>query len=253
MLKEGAALTPNFWRAPTDNDMGAGLQNRYAAWKNPGLKLVSLNSKTENDQIVVNAEYDMKNVSAKLYLTYVINNEGAIKVTQKMTADKNAKVSPMFRFGMQMQMPKCFETVEYYGRGPVENYSDRNHSTDLGIYRQSVDEQFYSYIRPQETGTKTDIRWWKQTDATGLGLQVKSCTPFYASAIHFDTEELDDGDDKEQRHSFDLKKSKFTNLFLDSAHMGVGGENSWGAWPLEKYRVHYGNKTFTFTLIPQGK
>ncbi len=140
MLKEGAALTPNFWRAPTDNDMGAGLQNRYAAWKNPGLKLVSLNSKTENDQIVVNAEYDMKNVSAKLYLTYVINNEGAIKVTQKMTADKNAKVSPMFRFGMQMQMPKCFETVEYYGRGPVENYSDRNHSTDLGIYRQSVDE-----------------------------------------------------------------------------------------------------------------
>lgn len=150
MLKEGAALTPNFWRAPTDNDMGAGLQNRYAAWKNPGLKLVSLNSKTENDQIVVNAEYDMKNVSAKLYLTYVINNEGAIKVTQKMTADKNAKVSPMFRFGMQMQMPKCFETVEYYGRGPVENYSDRNHSTDLGIYRQSVDEQFYSYIRPQE-------------------------------------------------------------------------------------------------------
>lgn len=82
--------------------------------ENPGLKLVSLNSKTENDQIVVNAEYDMKNVSAKLYLTYVINNEGAIKVTQKMTADKNAKVSPMFRFGMQMQMPKCFETVEYY-------------------------------------------------------------------------------------------------------------------------------------------
>ena len=107
MLKEGAALTPNFWRAPTDNDMGAGLQNRYAAWKNPGLKLVSLNSKTENDQIVVNAEYDMKNVSAKLYLTYVINNEGAIKVTQKMTADKNAKVSPMFRFGMQMQMCKA--------------------------------------------------------------------------------------------------------------------------------------------------
>lgn len=84
----------------------------------------------------MNAEYDMKNVSAKLYLTYVINNEGAIKVTQKMTADKNAKVSPMFRFGMQMQMPKCFETVEYYGRGPVENYSDRNHSTDLGIYRR---------------------------------------------------------------------------------------------------------------------
>ena len=196
MLKEGAALTPNFWRAPTDNDMGAGLQNKYAAWKNPGLKLVSLNSKTENDQIVVNAEYDMKNVSAKLYLTYVINNEGAIKVTQKMTADKNATVSPMFRFGMQMQMPKCFETVEYYGRGPVENYSDRNHSTDLGIYRQSVNEQFYSYIRPQETGTKTDIRWWKQLNAGGNGLKVVGDAPFSASALHYTICSLDDGDKK---------------------------------------------------------
>ena len=87
----------------------------------------------ENKQVIVEAVYDMPTVSAKLNLTYVINNKGAIKVTQKMTADKNAKVSPMFRFGMQMQMPKCFETVEYYGRGPVENYSDRNHSTDLGI------------------------------------------------------------------------------------------------------------------------
>ena len=196
MLKEGAALTPNFWRAPTDNDMGAGLQNKYAAWKNPGLKLVSLNSKTENDQIVVNAEYDMKNVSAKLYLTYVINNEGAIKVTQKMTADKNATVSPMFRFGMQMQMPKCFETVEYYGRGPVENYSDRNHSTDLGIYRQSVNEQFYSYIRPQETGTKTDIRWWKQLNAGGNGLKVVGDAPFSASALHYTICSLDDGEQK---------------------------------------------------------
>ena len=160
MLKEGAALTPNFWRAPTDNDMGAGLQNRYAAWKNPGLKLVSLNSKTENDQIVVNAEYDMKNVSAKLYLTYVINNEGAIKVTQKMTADKNAKVSPMFRFGMQMQMPKCFETVEYYGRGPVENYSDRNHSTDLGIYRQSVTKLRGGATFPLGSAKSKDIPWY---------------------------------------------------------------------------------------------
>jgi hypothetical protein len=156
-------------------------------------------------------------------------------------------------FGMLMQMPYTMEKSNYYGRGPIENYSDRKDCMRIGVYTDDADNQYFPYIRPQESGTKSDIRWWKQTDATGLGLQVKSCTPFYASAIHFDTEELDDGDDKEQRHSFDLKKSKFTNLFLDSAHMGVGGENSWGAWPLEKYRVHYGNKTFTFTLIPQGK
>ena len=97
------------------------------------------------------------------------------------------------------------------------------------------------------------MRWWNQTDASGFGFKVKSCKPFYASAIHFDTEELDDGDDKEQRHSFNLKKSKFTNLFLDAEHSGVAGENSWGAWPLEKYRLHYGDKNFTFVLIPLDK
>ena len=250
MLKEGAALTPNFWRAPTDNDMGAGLQNKYAAWKNPGLKLVSLNSKTENDQIVVNAEYDMKNVSAKLYLTYVINNEGAIKVTQKMTADKNATVSPMFRFGMQTQMPKCFETVEYYGRGPVENYSDRNHSTDLGIYRQSVNEQFYSYIRPQETGTKTDIRWWKQLNAGGNGLKVVGDAPFSASALHYTICSLDDGEQKDQRHSPEVQKADLTNLIIDKAQMGLGCVNSWGALPLPQYMLPYGDYEFTFILTP---
>ena len=250
MLKEGAALTPNFWRAPTDNDMGAGLQNRYASWKNPGLKLVSLNSKTENDQIIVNAEYDMKNVSAKLYLTYVINNEGAIKVTQKMTADKNAKVSPMFRFGMQMQMPKSFETVEYYGRGPIENYSDRNHSTDLGIYRQSVDDQFYSYIRPQETGTKTDIRWWKQLNAGGNGLKVVGDAPFSASALHYTICSLDDGEQKDQRHSPEVQKADLTNLIIDKVQMGLGCVNSWGALPLPQYILPYGDYEFTFILTP---
>lgn len=250
MLKEGAALTPNFWRAPTDNDYGAGLQNRYAAWKNPGLKLVSLNSKTENDQVIVNAEYEMKNVSAKLYLTYVINNAGAIKVTQKMTADKNAKVSPMFRFGMQMQMPKTFEAIEYYGRGPVENYSDRNHCTDLGIYRQSVDEQFYSYIRPQETGNKTDIRWWKQLNAGGNGLKVVAEAPFSASALHYTICSLDDGVQKDQRHSPEVKKADLTNLCIDKAQMGLGCVNSWGAMPLPQYMLPYGDYEFTFILTP---
>lgn len=250
MLKEGATLTPNFWRAPTDNDYGAGLQNRYAAWKNPGLKLVSLNSKTENDQVIVNAEYEMKNVSAKLYLTYVINNAGAIKVTQKMTADKNAKVSPMFRFGMQMQMPKAFEAIEYYGRGPVENYSDRNHCTDLGIYRQSVDEQFYSYIRPQETGNKTDIRWWKQLNAGGNGLKVVGEAPFSASALHYTICSLDDGVQKDQRHSPEVKKADLTNLCIDKAQMGLGCVNSWGAMPLPQYMLPYGDYEFTFILSP---
>lgn len=256
LLGEGGTLKPNFWRAPTDNDMGAGLQKKFQAWKNPQMNLKNIDVKKDKktNSVTILTSFDMPEVQGQMDITYVVfANTGAVKVTEDFKATEGAKVSDMFRFGMLMQMPYTMEKSNYYGRGPIENYSDRKDCMRIGVYTDDADNQYFPYIRPQESGTKSDIRWWKQTDATGLGLQVKSCTPFYASAIHFDTEELDDGDDKEQRHSFNLKKSKFTNLFLDSAHMGVGGENSWGAWPLEKYRVHYGNKTFTFTLIPQGK
>ena len=256
LLGEGGTLKPNFWRAPTDNDMGAGLQKKFKAWKNPQMNLKNIEVKKDKktNSVTILTSFDMPEVQGQMDITYVVfANTGAVKVTEDFKATEGAKVSDMFRFGMLMQMPYTMEKSNYYGRGPIENYSDRKDCMRIGVYTDDADNQYFPYIRPQESGTKSDIRWWKQTDATGLGLQVKSCTPFYASAIHFDTEELDDGDDKEQRHSFDLKKSKYTNLFLDSAHMGVGGENSWGAWPLEKYRVHYGNKTFTFTLIPQGK
>ena len=256
LLGEGGTLKPNFWRAPTDNDMGAGLQKKFKAWKNPQMNLKNIDVKKDKktNSVTILTSFDMPEVQGQMDITYVVfANTGAVKVTEDFKATEGAKVSDMFRFGMLMQMPYTMEKSNYYGRGPIENYSDRKDCMRIGVYTDDADNQYFPYIRPQESGTKSDIRWWKQTDAIGLGLQVKSCTPFYASAIHFDTEELDDGDDKEQRHSFDLKKSKFTNLFLDSAHMGVGGENSWGAWPLEKYRVHYGNKTFTFTLIPQGK
>ena len=256
LLGEGGTLKPNFWRAPTDNDMGAGLQKKFKAWKNPQMNLKNIDVKKDKktNSVTILTSFDMPEVQGQMDITYVVfANTGAVKVTEDFKATEGAKVSDMFRFGMLMQMPYTMEKSNYYGRGPIENYSDRKDCMRIGVYTDDADNQCFPYIRPQESGTKSDIRWWKQTDATGLGLQVKSCTPFYASAIHFDTEELDDGDEKEQRHSFDLKKSKFTNLFLDSAHMGVGGENSWGAWPLEKYRVHYGNKTFTFTLIPQGK
>ena len=256
LLGEGGTLKPNFWRAPTDNDMGAGLQKKFQAWKNPQMNLKNIDVKKDKkaNSVTIVTSFDMPEVQGQMDITYVVfANTGAVKVTEGFKATEGAKVSDMFRFGMLMQMPYTMEKSNYYGRGPIENYSDRKDCMRIGVYTDDADNQYFPYIRPQESGTKSDIRWWKQTDATGLGLQVKSCTPFYASAIHFDTEELDDGDDKEQRHSFDLKKSKFTNLFLDAAHMGVGGENSWGAQPLEKYRVHYGNKTFTFTLIPQGK
>lgn len=149
-----------------------------------------------------------------------------------------------------MRMPKDFETVEYYGRGPIENYSDRNNSTHLGIYRQTVDEQFYPYIRPQENGTKTDIRWWKMLNAASCGLQVIAENPFSASALHYTIESLDDGKAKEQRHSPEVQKSSFTNLCIDKAQMGLQGVNSWGGLPLPEYQLPYGDYEFTFILEP---
>ena len=256
MLGEGGTLKPNFWRAPTDNDMGANLQKKFKVWKNPQMNLKNIDVKKDKkaNTVTIVTSFDMPEVQGQMDITYLVfANTGAVKVTEDFKATEGAKVSDMFRFGMLLQMPYSMEKSTYYGRGPIENYSDRKDCMRIAIYNDDAVNQYFPYIRPQESGTKSDIRWWKQTDATGLGLQVKSCAPFYASALHFDTEELDDGDEKEQRHSFDLKKSKFTNLFLDAAHMGVGGENSWGAWPLEKYRIHYGSKTFNFVLIPQTK
>ncbi|NDV80970.1 glycoside hydrolase family 2 TIM barrel-domain containing protein [Bacteroides sp. 51] len=250
LINEGGRLAPNFWRAPTDNDFGAGLQNKYRVWLNPEMKLTSLKYEAAGELVTVRAEYEMPAVSAKLSLTYVVNNKGTLKVTQKMTADKSATVSDMFRFGMQMQMPQEFDKIDYYGRGPIENYSDRNHVTDLGRYRQTVAEQFYSYIRPQETGTKTDIRWWKQVNTGGYGLQFVGDAPFSASALNYSIESLDEGTRKIQRHSPEVKQVDYTNLCIDKAQMGLGCVNSWGALPLEQYRLPYGDYEFSFIMKP---
>ena len=250
MMKEGSYLKPNFWRAPTDNDFGAYLQRRYAVWKNPTIKLVSLQQRIADQQAIIEASYELPEVSAKLNLTYVINNEGTMKVTQKMTADKNAKVANMFRFGMQMQMPRSFDKVEYYGRGPIENYIDRKANADLGIYRQSVAEQFYSYIRPQETGTKSDLRWWKTINAAGRGIQVVAAEPFSASALHYTIESLDEGTHKQQGHSPEVEEADLTNLCLDLIQAGLGCEDSWGRIARPEYQVPYGDYEFTFILKP---
>ena len=256
LLGEGGTLKPNFWRAPTDNDMGAGFQKKFKVWKSPKMELrgITVEKNKKANTYTICANYNMPEVMGKLELIYqIMPNTGAVKVTENFIATEGEKVSDLFRFGMLMQLPYEMDKSQYYGRGPIENYSDREDCMKIGIYSNDADNQYFPYIRPQDSGTKGDIRWWKQTDAAGFGFMVKNCKPFYASALHFDTDELDDGDEKDQRHSFNLKKSKYTNLFLDGEHMGVGGENSWGAWPLEKYRIHYGDKTFSFAIIPLSK
>lgn len=251
LMVEGSELKPNFWRAPTDNDMGAELHRKFKVWNNPEIKLVKLDKAVENSQVVVKAEYDIQAVSAKLYLTYTISNTGAILVNQKLVASKDAKVADMFRFGMRLQMPYNFDLSDYYGRGPIENYVDRNHVTDLGLYKQTADEQFYSYIRPQENGNKTDIRWWKQVNKGGRGLMIRSDAPLSMSALHYSMESLDDGWDKDQRHSPEIPKADATHLCIDQAQMGLGCVNSWGAWPRPEYRLTYKDYSFSFLLLPR--
>ena len=261
LLGDGGTLKPIFWRAVTDNDMGARLQHRYAAWRNPQMNLQSLTTakvttphgRLTSKDVLVTAVYDMPEVKATLKLNYLVDAQGKITVTETLDAQEGAEVSNMFRFGMVMQMPYGFDQSAYYGRGPVENYADRKFSQRIGIYEQTADEQFYPYVRPQETGTKSDIRWWRQKDASGNGILVQAYMPFYASALHYDIETLDEGNDKKQRHSPQMPKSKYTNLFLDGEHTGVGGVDSWSgnAEALKPYRVNYGDKTFSFSITPQ--
>ena len=253
LLGEGGTLKPNFWRAPTDNDMGAKLHQKNAVWKQPKLQLTDLYlEKIHGDHQQVVARYEMPETGSQLTLTYELMDTGSMKVKEELKASTKQDVPDLFRFGMVLQLPYQTDLSEYYGRGPIENYIDRHDSQLIGIYRQTADEQFYPYIRPQETGTKSDIRWWKQVDENGKGLSIRAYgdQPFYASALHYDQGELDDGEQKDQRHPTELKKSRYTNLFIDGEHAGVGGINSWGEPPREQHRIHYGNKTFTFTLSP---
>jgi len=250
MMQQHAELKPNFWRAPTDNDFGADLQNRFIAWKQPQFKLTHLQNEVLNGIVTVNADYDVPSVSTKLLLTYQISRDGKIKVTQKLVADKAAKVSNMFRFGMQLQMPEDDEYIQYYGNGPFENYIDRNNSSFIGLYKQTVDEQFYSYIRPQETGTKTGVRWWQQTNRGGNGLKFYSDSALSMSALHYSIESLDDGSEKNQRHSALVPQVHYTNVCIDKVQMGLGCINSWGEMPLDKYLLQYGDYAFSFVMEP---
>nr|WP_315124196.1 glycoside hydrolase family 2 TIM barrel-domain containing protein [uncultured Porphyromonas sp.] len=236
LLEEGYQLRPNFWRAPTDNDMGAGLQRRYEAWRKPHLKLTSLKTKESKEgTLQLQADYTLEGIGASLTLHYTIDATGHILYEQTMQPATEGKSPNFFRFGLRMELPKALDEVVYYGRGPVENYPDRKLSQPLGLYRSSVEELFYSYIRPQETGLRSDLSYYRVLDRGGRGLEVRSDKPFMASALNRSLESLDGYPEKTQQHSELIPRSPFTQLLVDSEHMGLGCYNSWGAVPQAKY------------------
>ena len=249
MLEDRQSIVPEFWRAPTDNDYGAGLQHRLGVWKNPQMKLKSVNV----DGNTVVSTFDMPDVKATLTMTYTLTAEGEVIVRQQLATDKEAKIMPMFRYGMQLQMPKEFDAISYYGRGPVENYIDRNSSEFLGVYGGKVQDEYYPYVRPQESGNHTDVRWFRVMNAQGEGLEFYSNAPMEASALKFLTEDLDDGltkDKKIDRHSGDLIERPQTQVHIQKRQMGLGCVNSWGAWPRREYMVDYKDYDFTFAIRP---
>ena len=170
-----------------------------------------------------------------------------------MKPEGEAQVSEMFRFGMGIQMPKQYNLVEYYGRGPVETYSDRKDSEFLGIYKNKVQDEYYEYVRPQESGNHVDVRWFSVIDQSGKGLQFYSNAPMEASALPYTTAQLDDGPSKDKalgRHSGDLIPSGHTSVHIQKRQLGLGCVNSWGAWPRDEYRVKFQEYDFTFAIKP---
>ncbi len=249
MLVDRESVTPEFWRAPTDNDYGAWLQQKFGVWKNPQMKLKDI----EIDDNQVEAKFEMPDVKAELKMTYTLSEDGEIIVRQQLKTDKEAKLSHMFRYGMQLQMPKKFDEVKYYGRGPIENYCDRNSSEFIGVYNNKVADEYFNYIRPQESGNHTDIRWFRVIDKEGKGLEFYSNAPMEASALNYLMSDLDDGavkDKKVGHHSGDLIERPLTQVHIQQRQMGLGCVNSWGAWPRAEYLVPYQDYDFTFVIKP---
>ena len=249
MLHTRESIVPEFWRAPTDNDYGARLQQRFATWKSPRMEIKGFEA--AGNTVVVN--FNMPEQKALLRMTYAVTTDGEVVIREQLFADKEAKVSDLFRYGMQLQMPKQYDQVEYYGRGPVENYIDRNNSEFVGVYKNAVQNEYYEYVRPQESGNHTDVRWFSVIDNNGEGLQFYSNAPMEASAIPYTNDQIDDGMHKDKKwghHSGDLIHSGKTCVHIQQRQFGLGCVNSWGAWPRQEYRLPYDDKDFTFVIKP---
>ena len=249
MLQNRESIVPEFWRAPTDNDYGAGLQRRFETWRNPQKKLKGV---TVGDGSAV-VTFDLPDQKAQLTMTYTLTPEGEVIVREQLTTDKEAKVSDLFRYGMTLQMPGGYNKIRYYGRGPIENYIDRHDSEFIGMYESTTSHEYFDYVRPQESGNHTDVRWFEVLNSEGHGLRFYGDAPMEASALPYLTSQLDDGPHKDKawgRHSGDLIAPGITQVHITQRQFGLGCVNSWGAWPREEYRLPYKDYDFTFAIKP---
>lgn len=247
-------IEPQFWRAATDNDWGNNAHRRLNAWRGAAdnKRLVGFEHKTEGANHVVTAKYRLPDVQSDYTLTYTVRPDGKVVVNASM---KGSEETPeLMRFGMVVPMANSHENFEWYGRGPWENYSDRNTASFMGVWNGKVSDQFFPYIRPQESGNKTDVRWATLTDANGSGLKVTGSAPISVSALNVTPEMIDPGFSKNNRHTNDVNPDRDRVFFnIDLAQRGLGGDDSWGRPPHKPYQLKNKEYSYSFVIEPVVK
>ena len=248
-------VRPNFYRAATDNDLGVRQTGKYPdsrMWAKAEPQLTGFALTPGDSEVKAVADYAIPAVGARLRLTYTVAADGSVRISETMTADPARKdVADLMRFGMAFETPGMFDAVEYYGRGPMENYADRSGAAFVGRYAQRVADQFHmKYVSPQESGTRSGLRWWRLTDDSGLGVEICSDRHFSASAIPFAIPQLDNGSPEYVRHPGDLVPDGRTHVNIESVQSGLGCVNSWGRLPRPEYLLPYGDYSFNFLLRP---
>lgn len=251
ILKKWSSLRPSFWRAATDGDYGRNIPRKSGVWRTAGnniyVKKVEIGENDSEGNLPVHIETMLSDIAVPYVLDYLIMPDGAITVTASMDISKRS-MPELMKYGMQLSLTEGFEYLEYYGRGPVENYSDRKESAFMGRYSSTVTEQFYPYIRPQECGNHTDVRWLTLTDNRGVTLKVSGEQPLNFSALHYSVDDLDAGVTRKLMRSIDVQPRKDTFLNIDLCQCGLGGDNTWGQQPYRKYRLLDKSYLYTFTL-----
>ena len=237
------APRPNFWRAPSDNDMGEEMHVRSNAWRTAGRTVRLKDMSVDADKASVTARFDVDDTDSQLTIRYTLDSDGQLLVDYTLDVPENAP--ELMRVGMEFPLDKSFDTLRWYGRGPEENYSDRNTSTFIGNWETTAAESLYPYIRPQETGNHTDVR---SASVGPLNVAMVD-TPLNVSLLEVRPEALDPGLSKKQMHTTDVVRDRNRNyLNIDLAQRGLGGDNSWGMTPHAPYRLLPG-RTYTYSFI----
>jgi beta-galactosidase len=238
----------NFWRAPTDNDFGNSMQRKSNIWRNAGeaKKLRDFQVKEDNSSVSVSVHYVLTDIESDYFLTYTVDAEGALAIEAEYKAP-TIELPEMPRFGLLFTLDSEYDNFNYYGRGPLENYSDRKFSNFVGKYQFKVSEQVLPYVRPQEFGNRTDVRWLTLENSAGKGIRIEGSQPLSVSALNNRPEDFDPGMTKKQQHPKDVARRFNVTLEVDLAQRGLGGDNSWGQLPHAPFRLT--DKTYKYSFV----